>query len=640
MVVLSAASVAAEPGPDRLVQDLGSPSGPVREEAKASLRTAGEDALPALLRGLDSTNVVRRALCVELMGAGGLAGGREGVRAVLDDEESPDLLRRACCRALGRIGDYRDVAALSGLVDRYPEAAEALAELEAETALPALRTAVRDAPSPQLFYALAALGEDSGYERLIGALSEDGRREALAYLRRLSGKDPGPTREAWEGWWRRERLARRLGDADWGESERALAEVVGRARSAGALSGEMSEDLMAIAEDTSAPRFARCKAVLVLGLVKERRALELLLEMLNGDEDGLVREYAAEAVGRMEVAETAVDLCTYLIFDEEPFRKWSAKDSPEPQYYTIDSEVCKALLRLGVTGGLDYMIRQLQQEHRVRVYHEAVRVLRKVTGRSLGFLPDGAKADRRSAARRWREWFDENRGGILPDGAAARGDRRLRERVRALVDRLDHFHFLTMSRARETLVLLGEVALPELLAGLRRPEPHVRGHCTEILGRIRCKAARPALSALVNDERPEVRTKAVAALGQIGPGDQSAAVLAALEDEELDVRIAAVSALSRVSRELAVPAVMAALRLPENRSETFRREAYYALAIHGEVVAVEWLAGMLSHPDRAFRQLVADRLEVLTGRNPGVAETETEAWRRWWRGVSSGRQVR
>ena len=90
-----------------------------------------------------------------------------------------------------------------------------------------------------------------------------------------------------------------------------------------------------------------------------------------------------------------------MVMHEEEFRKISAKHRTD-SYYTIDSEVSKSLLALGALGGLDKMIAQLGEEHRVRVYHQAVRTLRGATGQNFGYAPDARRAERVEAAARWR----------------------------------------------------------------------------------------------------------------------------------------------------------------------------------------------------------------------------------------------
>lgn len=608
------------------VPRLGSPDASERSAARAAL--AGSDArvVAALGEGLASSNPLVAEACADLVNAGELKELRAVLVGQISRDGTADLVSRACFRALGAVGDYRDIELLCSSMARFPEAAESLVRIGEDPGRERLRAAAPGPDAhPAVYFAMASFGDEAGVEQLLAAFDGRWRREARHYLRLLAGVDAGAARSEWGVWWRREKLARALGEADWDKSEQALNETL-----EGGVAAERLDDLLALAQNPERPRRVRTKAILCLGLGGGSKLEKALLEILKTDEDGMVRVYAAEALGRVGSAHLAVDLCYYLIFDEEPFRKRSAKGLTEP-YYTVDSEVCKALIALGVAGGVDFMIRQLSGNHRVRVLHQAVSTLRRTAGENFEYRPDSRAGDRRSAARRWRVWFDENRGGLGLEGRAATGSREFRRRVSELVDTLHHFHFLNMSRARATLVLLGETAAPELLAGLARPEMHVRVHCAEILGRIRLKAARGALGEACADGKAEVRAAAVSALGQIGPGPETDVVLRLLKDQALDVRIGAVLALSRVNRGVAVPAIEAALREAKNQSPTFQRDGHFSLAAHGDASAVDWLAERLESPDTAFRQLVADRLESLTGRNPGVEKSANSAWRQWWK---------
>ncbi|MHC4861346.1 MAG: HEAT repeat domain-containing protein, partial [Planctomycetota bacterium] len=490
LLVLLVAAGAAWAGEDPrvLVLRLGSADPAERRAAREALREAGADGSAALRDGLLSSEVPVAVACADLVREAGILEARAELLKVLGSGDAPKLLRHACCLALGRVGDYRDVELLGAQLPAVPAAALALAEIADPDGLGPLRQAFTADGPPEIAYALASLGDEAGISALIRAL--DGERGLAAghYLRRLTGKDPGADRSAWELWWRRRKLALALGDPDWDRSEAALARVLERADGEGGAPEELVGDLLEIARDREAARDARTKSILALGLLGAPRATRPLLDLLEADGEGMVRVYAAEALGRIGDVSVAPGLAYYLIFDEEPFRKRSEKGRTDA-YFTIDSEVSKALVEMGISGGLDFMIRQLGEPHRVRVLHEAVLTLRRVTGREFDFSPDGSAEQRREAAGRWRRWFDEHREEIrLPE--ADLEDSGLRARLERLVDRLGHFHFLNMSRARETLVLLGEAGVPWLRAGLKRPEVHVRVHCAEVLGRIRSKSSR------------------------------------------------------------------------------------------------------------------------------------------------------
>jgi HEAT repeat protein len=158
----------------------------------------------------------------------------------------------------------------------------------------------------------------------------------------------------------------------------------------------------------------------------------------------------------------------------------------------------------------------------------------------------------------------------------------------------------------------------------------VRVHCAEVLGRIRSKSSRGFLEKALSDEKSEVRTAAAAALADMGPGESAAAVVGALADPVLGVRIEAARALAGVEPSMSVPRLRAALDRQENGADTFRREAFFSLAAHGDREAVDRLSEMLDHESVPFRLVVASRLHLVTARS-----RRSTAARPPWRGWTS-----
>lgn len=73
--------------------------------------------------------------------------------------------------------------------------------------------------------------------------------------------------------------------------------------------------------------------------------------------------------------------------------------------------------------------------------------------------------------------------------------------------------------AIDSLVRIGEPAVPELIKALRHGDPQVRFQAAVVLGRIGpdAEGAVPPLITTLNDTQPPVRKAAARALGQIGP---------------------------------------------------------------------------------------------------------------------------
>jgi HEAT repeat protein len=87
------------------------------------------------------------------------------------------------------------------------------------------------------------------------------------------------------------------------------------------------------------------------------------------------------------------------------------------------------------------------------------------------------------------------------------------------------------------LTRIGPATVPELRRWLADPNPEVRRHAANLLGRIGPKAfdAIPDLIIMLDDENANVRKHAARALGQIGPSaaESSPALLRILREEIL-----------------------------------------------------------------------------------------------------------
>ncbi len=89
----------------------------------------------------------------------------------------------------------------------------------------------------------------------------------------------------------------------------------------------------------------------------------------------------------------------------------------------------------------------------------------------------------------------------------------------------------------DALTRIGPATVPELRRWLADPNPEVRRHAANLLGRIGPKAfdAIPDLIIMLDDENANVRKHAARALGQIGPSaaESSPALLRILREEIL-----------------------------------------------------------------------------------------------------------
>jgi vesicle coat complex subunit len=122
--------------------------------------------------------------------------------------------------------------------------------------------------------------------------------------------------------------------------------------------------------------------------------------------------------------------------------------------------------------------------------------------------------------------------------------------------------------------------LEEVLKDRREENEDSRIMVVDALGKIMGQAAVPALIAALKDQDSLVRTEAASALGQIGQ-PAVPALIAALKDQDSEVRSQAALALGQIGKEAkdAVPALIVALK---NESWLVRYRAASALGEIGQ----------------------------------------------------------
>jgi HEAT repeat protein len=160
-----------------------------------------------------------------------------------------------------------------------------------------------------------------------------------------------------------------------------------------------------------------------------------------------------------------------------------------------------------------------------------------------------------------------------------------------------------------------EIAMPELIAGLRDPNPRARLVAIdvfEVLG-DRSAPAGPSIVAALRDSDRYVRWSAVRTLGRMAPLEAEAAVpelARLLFDPDLDLALAAALALDRYD-ELAAPAVPALIGVLKQRDVELRIAALTTLISIGDAAApaIPDIAQVLgSHIDPRVRRAAADAL--------------------------------
>ncbi len=109
--------------------------------------------------------------------------------------------------------------------------------------------------------------------------------------------------------------------------------------------------------------------------------------------------------------------------------------------------------------------------------------------------------------------------------------------------------------AVQTLGVLGDGALPQLLESLKHAEWVVRLHSVEALGKIKSpECVGPLLHVLFNDRDSAVRVDAARALGEVGDPRAVEFLLVVMKDK--DIRVRAIEAVGKIGDRRAVPALI------------------------------------------------------------------------------------
>jgi HEAT repeat protein len=640
-------------GLETSLRDLGHPDLSRRADARRAVLAAGDAAVPDLIRVLKGAHTIaarEAAACLGEIGAPEVRGPLH--RALADGTPA---VRTAAATALGRMGDFRDVRALSAALASVPgPAARALGRLRSVRAIDPLRAALRSADGSgriEILAALAALGQRDAIPPLIACLAaDDGHRtRALVRLREVTGADPGADGEAWGAWWRREEFARRLGSSAAiaiRDLVKELEDPESEARRAAL------PELHALASDMARAEAVRGRAILVLGLIRDRSAFDVLLSVLEGPR-GQVRSYAAEALGRLGDPRAVLPLARQIVTVADPDRDMATRArSGQGPYYIVDTESAKSLVRMGLTGGLRIAIENLFLEWRIRTYYESLILLRTTTGQDMGCRPDTSSAERIESARRWMRWFRENACALDLPRTIDFDDPGLQAGIDRLVVRLGVFKFLTSDTAKRTLMVVGEPARPRLERALREdPSRFVRTHAAEILGEIgHADSVAPLARALRDDPEAAVRAACGEALGLIGvragPAAEAALRDVSIRDgETADVRTAAVEALGLVSSSPADAGILEAHVTASRRAgPALLLAAARAMARLGEPEGLDRLVPFLGSEDLVLRRGAVTVLREVTGLTcgfdpEGEAAAREAAAARWAEHVRSDRTI-
>ena len=321
-----------------------------------------------------------------------------------------------------------------------------------------------------------------------------------------------------------------------------------------------------------AERQAACVALGGLGGNAARgRLVELLKEnTLKPEVDGPVRLYAAVGLTLLNDAGAAPDLLLALsnINPDDNIAALASEERNE-EYYTVDAQICDALLGMGLLRVEDDLVGQLRRRHRIRVLIDAHAVLRRRTEKDLPFRYNGSYGDRNKDADRWQAWLTKTRGERAKQRPFDATNAVFRRRFQEVIDDLGTEVMNNLLIARKVVLRVGEYAVPFLLASLRSDNETAQREGALMLGRIGSGKAIAGLREAVKLDNAAARVNAIDALRRIGDADAGPIAIARLKDMDAGVRAAAARFLGAHGKRSALPDLREAFkkeRLPGTRA--------------------------------------------------------------------------
>jgi len=386
----------------------------------------------------------------------------------------------------------------------------------------------------------------------------------------------------------------------------------------------------------------RVRALVLLGARRDPEALPALLGSLDDQQnDGWVRVAAVTALGDLGDPRAIVPLCRVLFYLGDVHRVRDAWEYPgadntdipadqwaDAPYQAIDSAVCDALLRLGVRGAAEWIVRERLRPSsgrwRIRVLQDGADAVRRAfPDAPRVYEPDAGLPQREAAYEALRAWL---RTGPRLKAPVAEDDPRFAEGARALVHQMGEKSVMELQIVKRAAALVGAPLTPYVLEGLKTSTKKVhRAELATTLGALRDRRAIEPLLALTKDPVSAVRANAIEALASylgreddpqldgtspVGPDAIVATLLRELADPEARARTSAMKALTAAPPRADVREALRAHRAdehPENDFGDYRlAETVATLVQTGE--GLDAVLAILAEPDLFRRRFVWELL--------------------------------
>jgi HEAT repeat protein len=304
------------------------------------------------------------------------------------------------------------------------------------------------------------------------------------------------------------------------------------------------------------PERIRRLACLALGRIGGPEARDALLQILAEPTpqpmvQGAMTLYAAAGLTILGDPGTAVDLVNQLstVNPNDNVAALAAEGVNAKEYYTVDAQICDALLGMGLWTLEDELVAELRRHDMVRVLIDAHAVLRRRTGIDLPFRYNGSYADREVDAAAWQKRLRETRAERARAHPFDSANPRYRKRCADMIDWLGGQSVNNRYVAEKVFVRLGPAAVPILCDAMLEGTPSAEREAAFVLGMIGDPAAAPALRKALALEDPKARARALDALRLVGDKGALDLVVKCLGDKDAEVRANAARLLGETKDE-------------------------------------------------------------------------------------------
>jgi HEAT repeat protein len=273
---------------------------------------------------------------------------------------------------------------------------------------------------------------------------------------------------------------------------------------------------------------------------RERLVALLQYNTRDPQRDGPTRLYAAAGLTLLAHPGTAVDLLLMLsTVNPNDNIAYLATEGQTGEYYTIDAQICDALLGMGLWGAEEELLEQMRRPAYVRVLIDAHAVLRRRTGLSLPFRYNGSYADRDADVAAWERALRATRDQRFRDHPFDASDPTFRTRLGVMLEWLGCKRVNDRYIAQKVVLRIGRYATPFLAAELNSTNRVAQRQAALMMGRIADPAGAPALRAALTLADDDARAEVVDALRKIGDREARARIVPLLADPDAEVRAAA-----------------------------------------------------------------------------------------------------